>query len=136
VSLPGGTVVTTAERVTLTDAGPVVAGTEDRTFALWSQHDGRWSQLSTFGQANTGGTEPEFVSGLAAAGGLLVATYSDGASFRLAIGAATSLSDVPLPAAVSNRGDHTVTVATHGSNVLLLSDGGPRSRVWLTHVHR
>jgi hypothetical protein len=133
-SLPGGTVITTAERVTLSDAGPVVAGIEDRTFALWSEHDGRWSQTSTFGKEDLDGSEPEFVSGLASAGGRLAATYSDGSSFRLAVGPATALSTEPLPASVSDLGDHTVTVATHGNDLLLLTDDGHHGRVWLTHL--
>jgi hypothetical protein len=136
VSLPGGTVVTTGEQVVLTSAGPIVAGIDDRAFAIWSQAAGRWSQDSTFGSARSGATSPEFVSGLAWTGSLLVATYADGVGFRLAIGPASALVGVPLPTAVTDRGDHTVTVASHGTHLLLLTDDGSRSQAWLTQVER
>jgi hypothetical protein len=134
--LPGGTQVTTGERVTLTSTGPVAAGIDDTAFGIWSERDGRWSLESSFGARRAGATSPAFVSGLAWTGSLVVATYSDGAAFRLAVGPASSLSAVPLPTAVSVRGDHAATLATHGEDLLLLTDDGHQGRLWLTHVER
>jgi glucose/arabinose dehydrogenase len=35
---------------------------------------------------------------------------------------------------VSVSGDHTVDVATHGTEALLVTDDGRSGQVWLTHV--
>jgi hypothetical protein len=133
VSLPGGAHLTTGERVVLTGAGPVAVGLLDRAFGIWSDRDGNWSQESTFG-AQVEATSPVFVSGLAWTGSRFAVTYGDGDDFRLAVGTAASLAGVPLPTTVTDRGDHTATVAAHGDDLLLLTDDGHHTHAWLTHL--
>jgi len=132
--LPGGSTITTAERLVLTGAGPVAVGLDDQGFGVWADRRGRWSQESTFGAEDPDGTSASYVSGAAWTGSLLAATYSDGARFRLALGGTCGLDAVPLPVTVNVRGDHTVTIATHLEDALLLTDDGAQGRVWLTRV--
>ncbi|MGC4112813.1 MAG: hypothetical protein QM747_20800 [Nocardioides sp.] len=132
--LPGGTHVTTADKVTLADTGPVVAGLDDSAFGIWSLSEGHWALASTFGSVNQATTLPAFVSGLAWTGSRLVVTYADGADYRLAVGTTSSLTEQPLPAPVGDRGDHDVSVAAHGSDLLLLTDDGHRGRLWLARA--
>jgi hypothetical protein len=128
--LPGGSTVSTADRLARTGGGPDAAGLLDQRFGLWELRGGRWSLRQTFGEHDADGTAAAYVSGLAFTGELVVATYSDGARFRLVVGEL----DESLPASVTVTGDHAVTVATHGSDLLLLTDDGSRGRVWLTRV--
>ncbi len=116
--------ITTAERLALTAEGPVAVGLDDKGFGVWADRQGRWSQESTFGAEDPGGTSAAYLSGVAWTGSLLAATYSDGARFRLAIGATGGLDVVPLPMTVTVRGDHTVTIATHLDDAVLLTDDG------------
>jgi hypothetical protein len=124
--------------VALTSTGPVVAGIDDRAFGVWSEHDGTWSLSSTFGVARAEARSPMFVSALVWTGSVLAVTYTDGRTFHLALGSPASLRTVPLPTKVTDRGDHTATVASHGSDLLLLTDVGTHApaRVWLTHLSR
>jgi hypothetical protein len=133
-SLPGGGTITTAERLALTGVGPVAVGLDDQGFGVWADRQGRWSQESTFAAKDPDGTSAAYISGAAWTGSLLAATYSDGARFRLAIGATGGLDVVPLPVTVTVRGDHTVTIATHLDDAVLLTDDGAEGRVWLTRV--
>jgi hypothetical protein len=133
--LPAGQHLTTGERIAVTPEGPVVAGLDDTAFAIWTHEAGRWSLSSTFGARRAGSTVPAFVSGLAVVSGLLAATYSDGAAFRLAVGPpAGPMDDARLPVGIASRGDHTVTLAAHRDLLLLATDDGERGRVWLTRV--
>jgi hypothetical protein len=120
--------------VVLTGAGPVAVGLDDQGFGVWSDRPSGWSQESTFGAEDPAGTSAPYVSGAAWTGSLLVATYSDGARFRLAVGATGGLDVLPLPVAVKVRGDHTATIATHLEDAVLLTDDGTQGRVWLTRV--
>lgn len=114
----------------LTEDGPLVAGVHGPSFGLWDHPDG-WALDSAFGRQDPDATEPAFVSGLTWTGRLVVATYSDGATFRLAVGPPDDLDDgVPLPVRVDSTGDHTVTVAAHGDDLLLLTDDGQQGRLW------
>jgi hypothetical protein len=131
LKLPGGTVVTTAERLVATPAGPDVAGLLDDGFGLWALRGGSWTLTERFGSTDPDGTDASFVSGLADAGGIVAATYSDGAHFGVWVG-----SDVPMPAEVTVDGDRTATVAAHGRRLLLLTDDGHAGRAWLTTVPR
>jgi hypothetical protein len=134
--LPGGTSVTTGERVALTSTGPVLAGIDDRAFGVWSEREGTWSLSSTFGVARAEATSPMFVSALVWTGSELAVTYTDGRAFHLALGSPTSLTTLRLPTRVTDRGDHTAAVASHGSELLLLTDVGTHApaHVWLTHL--
>ncbi|MBO0847631.1 MAG: hypothetical protein J2P22_19705, partial [Nocardioides sp.] len=115
-------------------AGPMVAGLLDQRFGLWLRHGDGWALEGSFGTRDPGGASAPYVSGLAWTGGLVVATYSNGRQFRLAVGEGGGPDDVPMPATVSVRGDRTATVATHGPALLLLTDNGDGGRVWLTRV--
>jgi hypothetical protein len=132
--LPGGASVTTGERVVLTSTGPVAAGIDDHAFGVWSEHAGTWALSSTFGVARAEATSPMFVSALVWTGSVLAVTYTDGRTFHLALGSPTSLTTEPLPTKVTDRGDHTAAIVSHGSDLLLLTKEGTSSRVWLTHL--
>lgn len=131
LELPGGSSVSTADRLVATPVGPDAAGLLDRGFGLWTLSHGAWRVAETFGTTDPEGTAARYVSGLAAAGGLVAATYSDGARFRLWMGR-----DQPMPVEVSVDGDRTATVASHGSQVLLLTDDDRVGQAWLATVPR
>ena len=132
--LPGGSTITTAERLVLTDAGPVAVGLDDQGFGVWADRQSGWSRVSTFGADDPDGTSADYVSGAAWTGSLLATTYSDGARFRLAIGRTSGLDAARLPVPVTVRGDHTVTIATHLDDAVLLTDDGEQGRVWLSRL--
>jgi hypothetical protein len=136
LDLPGGSTVSTAERLVRTPAGPETAGLLDQRFGLWALRGGAWSLVSTFGGRDEAGSSASYLSGLAyvagpTGGGLVAATYSDGARFRLWLDG-----DVPMPVDVAVDGDRTATVAAHGGQLLLLTDDDHAGRVWLTTVTR
>ena len=131
-TLPGGRTVTTADRAASVGLGlgPLVAGVLDDRFGLWLLRRGSWTLQSSFGRRDPEGTSAPYVSGLAYGGGLVMATYSDGTEFRLAVGD-SSPDASPLPARVTVEGDHTVAIGpVVGSTVLLLTDDGRAGRVW------
>ena len=132
--LPGGKTITTAERLALTDDGPLAVGFVDRAFGVWSERDEKWALDSTFGRQDPEATSAAYVSGVAWTGSLLAAAYSDGAAYHLAVGPTSGLDDVPLPAPVAVRGDSTVTVAAHRESLLLLTDNGSGAHVWLART--
>lgn len=134
--LPGGSTITTAERLVPTAAGPLVVGVDDGGFGVWSERGGGWTLESTFGRVDPGATSAAYVSGAALAGSRLVATYSDGERYRFALGPPDGLVEAALPAPVTVGGDRSVTVATHGSELLLLTDTGRQGVVWLTRIQR
>jgi hypothetical protein len=129
--LPGGSTLSTAERLVDTPAGPDVAGLLDGGFGLWALRAGAWTLDERFGEVDPDGTDAAFVSGLAAPGGLVAATYSDGTRFRLWVTA-----DVAMPAEVPVDGDRTATLAAHGRRLLLLTDDDHAGRAWLATVPR
>jgi hypothetical protein len=131
LDLPGGTTITTAERLVATAGGPDVAGLLDDGFGLWVLRNGSWKLTERFGSSDPDGTEVSYVSGLVDAESRLAATYSDGAHFRLWVG-----EDVPMPTEVAVDGDRTATLAAHGRRLLLLTDDGETGRAWLTTVPR
>jgi hypothetical protein len=132
--LSGDTGPTSGDRVVLTGAGPAVVGTFDDSFAVWTDRAGRWTRESTFGVRDANANSAAYVSGLAWTGFWLATTYSDGTTYRMAVGPAAGLEQVPLPATVAVEGDQAVTVAAHGPALLLLTDDAEQGRVWLTHV--
>ena len=131
--LPGGSTISTAERATRVGSGPLVAGLLDDRFGVWSRHAGGWTLEGTFGWRDAGATSAAYVSGLAWTGSLVAAAYSDGRVFRLAIGGSSPGAST-LPTTVTVRGDHAVTIATHGADALLLTDDGRQGRVWTARV--
>jgi hypothetical protein len=131
LDLPGGSTITTAERLVATSGGPDVAGLLDDGFGLWALRDGSWTLDERFGSTDPDGTAASYVSGLAWAGGRPAATYSDGARFRLWVG-----QDVPMPTEVRVDGSRDVTVAAHGRRLLLLTDDDRTGRAWLATVPR
>jgi hypothetical protein len=140
VRLPGGSTITTAERLATGDHGPLAVGFVDRAFGVWVENDqeGRggpsWSLASTFGRQDPDATSAAYVSGAAWTGSVLAAAYSDGAAYHVAIGPTSGLHDVAPPASVAVRGDSTVTVAAHEHLLLLLTDDGSSARVWLART--
>ena len=134
--LPGGSTITTAERVVLTGSGPLAVGLDDQGFGAWAESGGRWSLESTFGRVDPGATSAAYVSGAAWTGSRLVTTYSDGARFHLASGTTGVMVESPLPTAVTVGGDRTATVTAHGPHLLLLTDDGDQGRIWLARLQR
>ncbi len=127
-ALPGGSSLSTGERVVQTPPGPDVAGLLDHGLGLWMSRDGRWRLGERFGSIDAGATSAAYVSGMTWAGGGYVAVaYSDGARFRLWVG-----EDVPMPTEVAVDGDRTATVAAHGFHLLLLTDDDHAGQAWLT----
>lgn len=131
--LPGGDTISTADRAIRVGSGPLVAGLLDRGFGLWLRQGLHWTPQGTFGETDPEATSAAYVSGLARTGDLVLATYSDGTRFRLAVGGLPP-SPSTLPVSISVRGDHAVTIATHGAEALLVTDDGRQGRVWRTHV--
>jgi hypothetical protein len=131
VALPGGTTVTTAERIVEASGGPDVAGLLDDRFGLWTLRDGTWRLAERFGSSDPDGSAASYVSGLASAAGRLAATYSDGVRFRLWVG-----EDLPMPTEVAVDGDRTATIAAHGRRLLLLTDDQDEGRAWLATIPR
>lgn len=135
-TLPGGRTITTADRaLSRGDAiGPVVAGVLDDRFGLWLRARGSWGLETPFGERDPDGTSAPYVSGLVLVSAQVLASYSDGARFRLALGGGRGLADQPMPTTVTVSGDHAAAVAAHLDRALLLTDDGQRGRVWLAHV--
>jgi hypothetical protein len=129
--LPGGTTISTAERLAAAPPGPDVAGLLDNGFGLWGLRNESWRLLDRFGASDPDGSNASYVSGLAESLGRVAATYSDGAHFRLWVG-----EDVPMPTEVTVDGDRSVTVASHGRHLLLLTDDDRAGRAWLATVPR
>ncbi len=132
--LPGSSQIASGERVVLTDEGPVVVGLDDHAFGAWAEHDRTWSLESTFGRQDADASSAFYVSGLAWTGDRLAATYSDGTTYRLALGPTARVDDVPMPVTVGVEGDRAVTVAAHGADLLLLTDDARQGQIWLTHL--
>ena len=131
--LPGGDTISTADRAIPVGSGPLVAGLLDGGFGVWLRQGAQWTPHGTFGETDPEATSAAYVSGLAWTGSLVLATYSDGTTFRLAVGGLPP-SPSTLPVSVTVSGDHTVTVATHGSEALLVTDDGQHGQVWLADV--
>ena len=129
--LPGGSTLSTAERLVGSPAGPDVAGLLDGGYGVWALRDGSWTLDERFGELDPDGTGAAYVSGLAAPGGLVAVTYSDGTRFRL-----WAANDVPMPAEIPVDGDRTATLAAHGRRLLLLTDDDHVGRAWLATVPR
>jgi hypothetical protein len=131
--LPGGDRVSTADRAARAGSAPMVGGVLDDGFGLWRRTGVDWVLDGTFGETDPDATSAAYVSGLAWTGSVVVATYSDGTRYRLAVGGA-SPADSELPTSVTVNGDHAVSVAAHGPEALLLTDDGHQGRVWLASV--
>jgi hypothetical protein len=124
--LPGGSSISTGERLVETPAGPDLAGLLDQGLGLWLSRSGHWRLVERFGSVDADARAAAYVSGMAWAGGDAAAvTYSDGARFRLWVG-----QDVPMPTEVTVDGDRTATVAAHGHHLLLLTDDDTSGRAW------
>jgi hypothetical protein len=121
------------ERVVRQGDGLLAAGIRDRRFGTWRRSDGKWRASESFGALDRHGTGAPFVSGLATAGGTVVAAASDGATFGLWARAGTGTwLRVVTPTRPTNNGDDLLTVAGDSGSVLLVSDDGTSGRVWLT----
>ena len=127
--LPGASSLSTAERLVVTPAGLDAAGLLDDGIGVWALRNGSWRLTERFGSSAPNGSEPSYVTGLASPQGRLVATYSDGARFRLWVG-----EDVPMPTEVAVDGDRTATVAAHGDPLLLVTDDDHTGRAWVATI--
>ena len=120
------------ERAVATDDGIVAVGLRGDRFGVWQRRNGRWRAGPTFGRIPSDASRSPFVAALAAAGDDLWATASDGARYSLWRRAHGEWRRVALPGrAPATGGDHTLSVAAAAAGVLLVSDDGERSRLWL-----
>ncbi|MFI5832991.1 hypothetical protein ACIA5A_04855 [Micromonospora sp. NPDC051300] len=121
-----------AERVVLRDGAPTAVGPVRDGFAVWrapaDRPDG-WTRVGRFGADGPGVSS---VTGLAVAGGRLVAVTGDGADRRLWISGDGGVSWRPVivPAPVPARGDAALAVAAGEAGLVVVADDGKTSRAW------
>lgn len=119
------------ERVIPYAGGLLAAGQRDGRFGLWQRDGDTWSAGASFGRVAEDARASPFVAGLASVGDDLLATVSDGASYALWTSRG-GWRPVAAPVTPTTAGEHILSVATAGDEVLLLADDGTRGRVWLT----
>jgi photosystem II stability/assembly factor-like uncharacterized protein len=128
----GGVDFDDLERPARTDGGVLALGLRGHSFGVWRRKDGRWTKGATFGRVRSDATGSPFVAALAADAGGFWATTSDGARYALwhsPDGDDWTRVDTPAKAPTT-AGDHILTIAADGSDVLLLADDGEGGRVW------
>lgn len=110
----------------------VAAGIDGNRFGAWVSGPDGWRLAGRFGSLVSGNIQE--VRGLAATGGGLWAAGTDGGAFGLwnSPDGGSTWRPVQAPLALTAGGaDHTMTVATVGSGLLLLADDGRAGRAWL-----
>ncbi len=130
--LPGGGSISIAEQAAVTPKGLLAVGLDGQAFGAWTLSGGSWSKPTTFGRQDTAGVEPAYVAGLAVTGDEVVATYSDGVHFRLAMAShGGAWADLPAPEQIAVTGDRQLAISGGDGRFLLLGDDGTRGRVWV-----
>jgi hypothetical protein len=112
----------------------VAAGVLGHGFGLWRRAEGsqQWRPAGRFG--GTAGSGLPYVTGLVRGGGALYATVRDGSRYRLWFGAERGTggwSELALPVAVRGTGATAVELAAVGDRMLLATEDGTVSRLWL-----
>ena len=119
------------ERVVSLGDRLVAVGIRGDGFGTWQRHGDGWRTGERFGDLDDDGSASPFVSALAVTGDQLVATVSDGTSYRMwTSGGGEDWRPVRTPTRPTTAGEHIMSVASDGDQVLLLSDDGERGRVW------
>jgi hypothetical protein len=125
-----------AELQAITADGPdlVAAGVLGRGFGVWRRPAGAagWRPAHRFGAI--AGSGLPYVTGLVRGGGALYATVRDGSRYRLWRGAEGGTGDwreLALPVAVAGTGATAVRLAAIGDRMLLATEDGTVSRLWL-----
>ena len=109
----------------------VAVGIRGDTFGTWERREGGWRPGARFGALDDDGRASPFVSALTVTGERLVVTVSDAAAY--AMWTSTGGEDwrqVRTPTHPTTAGEHTMSVASDGDQVLLLADDGEHGRVW------
>ena len=121
------------ERPTRTRSGLLVLGLRGPAFGVWRREDGRWRQTGTFGRVRSDASGSPFVAGLALGADDFWSTTSDGVRYALWHSAdGDDWTRVDTPATPPETGgDHVLSVAADGSEVLLLADDGDGGRAWI-----
>lgn len=123
------------ERVVGSGEQLVALGLRGDHFGVWVRDDDSWHRGSTFGAVSEKAHASPFVSSLGAGDRGLWATISDGHSYALWNSEdGYEWLEVAIPEAPPETGgDRILGVATHGPQVLLLSDDGTVGRLWMSH---
>jgi hypothetical protein len=109
----------------------VAIGLRGEGFGTWERREGTWRTGTRFGAFDEDGRAAPFVSALAATSDGLVAAVSDGASYELwTFDGEKSWRRVRTPTRPTTAGEHTMSVASDGEQVLLLADDGDQGRLW------
>jgi hypothetical protein len=117
------------------DDGVLAGGILGDEFGTWQRADGTWEPLGTFGSLDPDRRAAPFVSGLTDAGSQVLASVSDGTSYRLWTSEdGRDWRPVTTPTTPTTAGEHIMSVSASGSSVLLLADDGETGRVWLTEL--
>jgi hypothetical protein len=117
------------QRVIRYGDGLLAAGLRDRTFGVWRRDSDQWTRGASFGAVIEDFRTAPSVSGLVAAGDVVLATVNDGSHYSLwASDDAAEWREVRTP---TTSEVHNMTIETDGSTVLLLADDGEAGRVWL-----
>jgi hypothetical protein len=118
------------ERVARDDDDLLAVGIRGDRFGSWRRTGGRWRATESFGALDPDGTGARFVSGLAIASGVALATACDGGAFRLWRATDGSWRPVATPVRPKSTADDLMTVTSDADTVLLLADDGRSGRVW------
>ena len=131
-AVKGGEGFDDLERPVRTGSGVLALGLRGDSFGVWRREDGRWKTAGTFGHVRSDASGSPFVAALVGDGKDLWATTSDGARYALWNSAdGDDWARVETPAAPpGTAGDHVLSVAADGGDVLLLADDGESGRLW------
>ncbi len=122
------------EKVVSLEDRLVAVGIRGDGFGTWERRVGGWRPGVRFGALDDDGHASPFVSALTVTGDQLVATVSDSTSY--AMWTSTRGEDwrpVRTPTHPTTAGEHIMSVASDGEQVLLLADDGEHGRVWGAH---
>ncbi|MET0997854.1 MAG: hypothetical protein ABWX73_03975 [Marmoricola sp.] len=119
------------EQVVALDDRLVAVGIRGDGFGTWERRGDSWQTGVRFGDLDEDGHAAPFVSSLTTSGGRLVASVSDGAAYALwASGSGEDWRSGRTPTHPTTAGEHTMSVASDGDQVLLLADDGEQGRLW------
>ncbi|WP_109506337.1 hypothetical protein [Nocardioides speluncae] len=124
------------QRVTPIADGQLAVGVKGSRFGTWRETGGRWRSGPVFGHIDDDITAAPFVSALAVADRLVLASASDGRQYALwgspDAGAHWSMLDTPVQP--ETAGEQVLIARISGDEVLLLADDAKSGRVWQAAV--
>lgn len=115
----------------LPDGDLVAVGLADDTFAAWVRSDGEWQPSVRVGDVAEDWRGAPYVAALAPTADGVLATLSDGVRYQLWESPdGSEWHRLAVPLSPGTAGDHTLSVAADGTDVLLVADDGTGGRVW------